>query len=287
MRVRQIAVVATALISLFITFAPNGNASGVPSNKAPHRIISLSPSATEDLFAIGAGKQVIAVDSYSNFPANAPTSKLDAFTPNVEAIAKYKPDLVVLQSSATKAASVKASLEKLKIKVFYEVTPTNLEGAYAEITALGSVTGNTYGASQTIKKMKADISKAITAGKLTSSLPIFHEVDNTLYSATSKTFIGRVYADFNTFNIADAADTADSYGYPQLTNEYILKANPAVIFLGDGESAKTVSARAGWNAVDAVAKNHIAVLPADIPSRWGPRLVNFYQFVSNTLVALK
>jgi len=255
--------------------------------KFPSRIISLSPSATEDLFAIGAGREVVAVDSLSNYPANAPMTKLDAFTPNVEAIAKYKPDLVILQSSATKAQSVKSALESLKIKVYFEVTPSDVNGAYSEITALGQVTGKAAQATKLIASMKSAIKAAIEKGHRSVPLPIFHEVDNTLYSATSKTFIGRVYADFNTINIADAADTADSYGYPQLTNEYLLKANPSVIFLSDGEKVANVAARAGWSSIDAVAKNHVVVLPDDIPSRWGPRLVNFYQFVSTALQAIK
>jgi len=253
----------------------------------PQRIISLSPSGTEDLFAIGAGKQVVAVDSLSNFPKSAPLSKLDAFSPNVEAIAKYKPDLVILQSSATKASAVKAALEKLRIKVFFEVTPTDVNGAYAEISALGTATGKSAEATALITSMKAAIAKAISTGKRKSPTPIFHEVDSTLYSATSKTFIGHVYSDFNTTNIADAADTADSYGYPQLTNEYILKANPAVIFVGDGESVKKISSRPGWKSIKAVSKKQIITLPDDIPSRWGPRLVDFYQFVSRTLAAIK
>ena len=274
-----IAVIGIALMTL----TPSVHA----SPKYPSRIISLSPSATEDLFAIGAGRSVIAVDSLSNFPVNAPTSKLDAFSPNVEAIAKYKPDLVILQSSATKATSVKAALEKLKIQVFFEVTPADLNGAYTEISALGTSTGHMQEAKTVIARMKKGIAKAIATGRRKSALPIFHEVDNTLYSATSKTFIGRVYADFNTLNIADAADTADSYGYPQLTNEYILKANPSVIFLADSEPIANISTRAGWSSIEAVAKNQIIELPNDIPSRWGPRLLDFYQFVSHSLSSIK
>ena len=276
--------------SLFLIFSIIALACGHTSSamaSTPQRIISLSPSATEDLFAIGAGKQVIAVDSLSNYPKGAPLSKLDAFSPNVEAIAKYKPDLVILQSSATKASAVKAALEKLKVKVFFEVTPTDVNGAYAEINALGTITGKSAEATALISSMKAAIAKAISIGKRTSPTPIFHEVDSTLYSATSKTFIGHVYSDFNTTNIADAADTADSYGYPQLTNEYILKTNPAVIFVGDGESVNKISSRAGWKSVTAVSKKSIIALPDDIPSRWGPRLVDFYQFVSRALSAIK
>ena len=281
-RMKKCLVIAVGVVATITAVQPTSAAM-----KYPSRIISLSPSATEDLFAIGAGKQVVAVDSLSNYPPSAPISKLDAFTPNVEAIAKYKPDLVILQSSATKAQSVKSALESLKIKVYFEVTPTDLTGAYSEISALGEATGKAVQATKLITSMKAAIKTAIAKGRKSTPLPIFHEVDNTLYSATSKTFIGHVYADFNTSNIADAADTADSYGYPQLTNEYVLKANPSVIFLGDGEKAATVAARPGWSSIDAVAKKHIVVLPDDIPSRWGPRLVNFYQFVSTTLQAIK
>ncbi len=254
---------------------------------SPRRIISLSPSATEDLIAIGAGKQVVAVDSLSNYPANAPITKLDAFTPNVEAIAKYKPDLVVLQSSATKAVAVKAALEKMKIKVFFEITPSDISGAYTEIQALGTATGKGAQATKVITAMKSAIAKAIASGKRSNPTAIFHEVDSTLYSATSKTFIGHVYSDFNTLNIADAADTADSFGYPQLTNEYLLKANPRVIFIGDEQTSAQVASRAGWSRIEAVAKEQIFALPADIPSRWGPRLVDFYQFVAKCLTSIK
>jgi len=279
--------IVSTLTLILTTASVQLTQSATAAPHTPTRIVSLSPSATEDLFAIGAGKSVIAVDSLSNFPASAPISKLDAFSPNVEAIAQYKPDLVILQSSATKAKSVKSALEKLKIKVFFEVTPSDINGAYAELSALGAATGNAAKAGKVIAGMKSAIAKAIAQGRRKISLPIFHEVDNTLYSATSKTFIGRVYADFNTVNIADAADTADSYGYPQLTNEYILKTNPAVIFLGDAEPIANVTGRAGWNAIDAVANNRIIELPTDIPSRWGPRLVDFYQFVAKSLSTIK
>lgn len=279
-------VIPSIVLTLFV-IPISGVSNTFAANQIPKRIISLSPSATEDLFAIGAGKQVIAVDSLSNYPTRAPISDLDAFSPNVEAIASHKPDLVILQSSATKAQSVKQALEKLHIPVYFEVTPDTIDGAYAEIIALGNATGHSAQSNRLVISMKASIAKAIAAGRRSLPLNIFHEVDNTLYSATSKTFIGRVYSDFNTINIADAADTADSYGYPQLTNEYVIKANPAVIFLSDGEKVKNVASRAGWNTVTAVANRHIVVLPDDIPSRWGPRLVNFYQFVSTHLKAIK
>lgn len=256
------------------------------ANPIPKRIISLSPSATETLFAIGAGKQVIAVDDLSNYPSNAPITKLSAFSPNVEALLNYKPDLIILNADATKALEVKAALEKLKIAVFLEKAPDNLKQAYAEVTALGRVTGNLSGAQSTISAMKSRITTAIKSAKKSKPITFFHELDNTLYSATSDTFIGKVYKDFNLKNIADPAASADSAGYPQLQSEYLIKANPRIIFLADaqyGESITTLATRPGWNGIAAVKNKDVVALPEDIPSRWGPRLADFYEFIAKSI----
>jgi iron complex transport system substrate-binding protein len=258
--------------------------------KKPTRIISLSPSATESLFEIGAGKQVLAVDSLSNFPKSAPITELSAFEPNVEAIAALKPDLVVLSVDAMKSMVVKEALEKLKISVLMEKAPETLAQAYKEIEVLGAVTDRSAEAKKVTFKMAALINSIINRTKRTVKITFFHELDNTLYSVTSDTFIGRVYKDFGLVNIADKAAGADSYGYPQLSAEYLLKTDPDVIFLADaeyGESAATVKARAGWSGITAVAKKNVFALPNDIPSRWGPRLVDFYRYVAASLAKVK
>ena len=258
--------------------------------KKPTRIISLSPSATESLFEIGAGKQVLAVDSLSNFPKSAPITQLSAFEPNVEAIAALKPDLVVLSVDAMKSMVVKEALEKLKISVLMEKAPETLAQAYKEIEVLGAVTDRSAEAKKVTFKMAALIKSIINRTKKTVKITFFHELDNTLYSVTSDTFIGRVYKDFGLVNIADKAAGADSYGYPQLSAEYLLKTDPDVIFLADaeyGESAATVKARAGWSVITAVAKKNVFALPNDIPSRWGPRLVDFYRYVAASLAKVK
>ena len=258
--------------------------------KKPTRIISLSPSATESLFEIGAGKQVLAVDSLSNYPKSAPITELSAFEPNVEAIAALKPDLVVLSVDAMKSMVVKEALEKLKISVLMEKAPETLAQAYQEIEVLGAVTDRSAEAKKVTFKMAALIKSIINRTKKTVKITFFHELDNTLYSVTSDTFIGRVYKDFGLVNIADKAAGADSYGYPQLSAEYLLKTDPDVIFLADaeyGESAATVKARAGWSGITAVAKRNVFALPNDIPSRWGPRLVDFYRYVAASLAKVK
>ena len=258
--------------------------------KKPTRIISLSPSATESLFEIGAGKQVLAVDSLSNFPKTAPITELSVFEPNVEAIAALKPDLVVLSVDAMKSLVVKEALEKLKISVLMEQAPENLSQAYKEIEVLGAVTDHTSEAKKVTFKMASLIKSILTRAKVSGKVTFFHELDNTLYSVTSDTFIGKVYKDFGLINIADKAAGADSYGYPQLSAEYLLKTDPDIIYLADaeyGESASTVKARAGWSGITAVTKKNVFALPNDIPSRWGPRLVDFYRYVASSLTKVK
>jgi len=279
-------ILVTTLMFSFVAI----NTTQAATTIIPKRIISLSPSATETLFAIGAGIQVIAVDDLSNYPSKAPISKLSAFSPNVEALLNYKPDLIILNADATKAVEVKAALEKLKITVFLERAPLDLSQAYLEITALGRATGKITGAQNVVSEMKAKISAAVKKGRVSKKVTFFHELDNTLYSATSDSFIGKVYRDFNLTNVADPAATADSAGYPQLQSEYVIKANPKIIFLSDaqyGESISTLSKRAGWNGIAAIKSKNVVALPEDIPSRWGPRLVDFYEFISTSLANVK
>lgn len=255
----------------------------------PKRIISLSPTATENLFAMGAGSQVIAVDDLSNFPTSAPKTKLSAFTPNVEALAARKPDLIILSVDSTNSMAVRKSLNLLNIPVLMEKAPDQLSDAYNEILAIGAATNHLAKAKALVASMKISINKIVTTSKRKVSLTFFHELDSTLYSATSKTFIGHVYADFNLLNIADKAAGADASGYPQLSQEYLITANPQLIFLGDaqyGESARTLAARPGWSAIDAVKNGHVVELPSDIPSRWGPRLVQFYQFIADSITKI-
>ncbi len=252
----------------------------------PVRIISLSPSATEILFALNADNQVLAVDDNSNYPARVPKSDLSSFTPNVEAIAALDPDLVVLQINATNAKTVRDALTKIEIPVFVEPAAKNVNDTYKEIRLIGKVIDKEKAAKKLISEMKSRIKKALVTNKSKSKLKFFHELDNTLYTATSKTFIGSVYKDFGLINIADAASGADASGYPQLSAEYLIKSNPDLIFLADaqyGESIDSLKARPGWSVISAVKNNRVIALPADIPSRWGPRIVDFYELVGKSI----
>ena len=269
------------------TKVTSANEVAVP--KQLSRIVSLSPTATESLFAIGAGRQVIAVDSLSTYPPVAPVKNLSAFNLNIEAVAKYKPDLVVLSFDTTSAKNALDGFKKLNIPVLLQPAAKDLAEVYAQIEELGAVTGHKDGASKVIKKMRADIAAALKSANPGKGIKIFHEVDSTLYSATSDTFIGSVYKDFGLTNIADAAATADAKGYPQLTSEYVVKANPMVVFLADtsdGTSADTVAIRPGWDEVQAVRMRSVVALDSDIASRWGPRVVELYKAVAKAIPAL-
>jgi iron complex transport system substrate-binding protein len=158
----------------------------------PHRIVSLSPTATETLFAIGADAQVIAVDNQSDYPKAALTKKtsLSGFTPNAEAIAGYKPDLVVLSFDSK---GVVGALRNLGIRVLLLEPATGLADAYAQIAQLGQVTGHSKEASTLVRRMKAKIAELVAKVRGARGLSVYHELGPQLYSATSSTFIGKIY----------------------------------------------------------------------------------------------
>jgi iron complex transport system substrate-binding protein len=257
--------------------AANGD---IAIKKRPVRVVSLSPSATEDLFAVGAGSQVIAVDDQSDYPKQAPRTNLSGFQPNVEAIASYNPDLVVISNDGGLAAS----LGKLGITVLLEPAPDTIAQAYDEIRQIGQATGHAQAATTVVGGMQKKLTALIrSVPKKARHLTVFHELSPDYYSATSSTFIGRIYRLFGFKNIADAADSSHS-GYPQLSPEYIIAANPDIVILADsvccGQTAATVAKRPGWQLVSAVRHHRVVTVDDSIASRWGPRIVNFAQVVA-------
>lgn len=251
----------------------------------PSRIVSLSPTATEDLFAIGAGSQVVAVDSDSNYPLSAPHTTLSAYQPNVEALVHYRPDLVVVSGDE---GGLVQSLGVLHIPVLVESAPSTVAGAYMQMIRLGQATGDRSRAEALVASIRAKLAKAVAgAPALSKHRSYYVEFDPTYYSATSKTFIGSIFALFHLKNIADKAAGAAS-GYPQLSSEYIVNANPNLVFLADticcGQSLRTVSARSGWSTMNAVRHGDVIALNDDIASRWGPRIVVLADDIENALV---
>lgn len=262
----------------FSVETPNGT---VTLAGKPTKIISLAPTHTEILFAIGAGAQVVAVDEQSNYPADAAAVKSDlsGFTPNVEAIAGYAPDLVVISDDS---AGIAAQLEALDIPVWVGPAAVSLDDVYAEIEQLGVLTGHIADAAEVVGNMQSEIATIIADLPDTEeAITYYHELDNTYFSVTSNTFIGEIYALAGLVDIADGVEADNDY--PQLNSEFIISADPQLIFLADtkccGETPETVAARDGWGDIAAVKNGGVIAMDDDISSRWGPRIVSYLRAV--------
>ncbi|MFI6511518.1 ABC transporter substrate-binding protein [Streptosporangium sp. NPDC050855] len=251
--------------------------------RRPERIVSLSPTATEGLFAIGAGPQVIAVDDQSNHPADAPKSDLSSFKPNVEAIVAKKPDLVVISNDTD---SLVAALGKVGVPVLLEPAATELDEAYDQITDLGAATGNVDRAAELVAGMRKQLDEIAAAAPKDTKLTYYHELDVTPYAATSSTFIGQIYGLFGLTNIADKAPEAAG-GYPKLSAEFVAQADPDLIFLADtkccGQSKDTLAKRPGWSKLSAIENDRVVPLDDDVASRWGPRVVDLARQVGDAV----
>jgi iron complex transport system substrate-binding protein len=250
-------------------------ANGVPLPATATRIISLTDASTEDLFAIGAGKQVVAADEYSTYPPDAPRTKLSAFSPNVEAIARYRPDLVVTSQNVD---HIESQLAALRIPLLYEAAPANLDGAFAQIEQLGQASGHAVQAAALVAELRRKVSVIVASVKKQDPpLTVYHELDQTYYSASSRSFIGQLYSLLGLKNIADAA--AKGSVYPQLSAEYIIASRPDLIVLADtvccGQTPRTVAARPGWDKITAVKNHDVLAVDDTVASEWGPRIVDF------------
>ncbi len=259
---------------------------GVVIPARPAAIVSLSPTATEMLFAVGAGSQVIAVDAFSNYPDGAPVTDLSGFRPNLEAIAAYAPDLVVLAGNPDEIVS---GLEALGIPVLVHEPAIDLGDAYQQMLRIGEATGHTDGAESLVASIQEEIAELVDLyADPDLGLTFYHEISDTFFSATSGTFMGAVYSLFGLENIADAA-TADEL-YPQLSAEYILESDPDIIFYGCaiwcGTTAESIAERPGWSELQSVISGRLFEVDDDLSSRWGPRLIEFARLIGQTLQTL-
>jgi len=279
---------ASAAAPVFPVTVKAGNGA-VTITSRPTRIVSLDPTATEDLYAVGAGPQVVAVDQDSDYPAGIPKTSLSGLTPNIEAIAKYNPSLVVASQNSNGLVS---GMTKLGIPVLIEPAAASLNGAYAQIDQIGQATGHAAQAEVVVTGMQQQIaSDVLKAGTAHRGETYYWELSaNPYYSATSTTFIGQIVGLFGLKNIADAASKPADGGYPELSEEYIVTAKPQLILLADnqaadgGQSPVVVEKRPGWSAIPAVKDHEVIGLNDDIASRWGPRLP---QLVAQIAAALE
>lgn len=242
---------------------------------AAQRIVSLSPTATEMLYAIGAGKQVIAVDDDSDWPkGQLPKRRFNAFSPNVEQLVALRPDLVVVSYNPD---NLEAHLRAAGIAVLEQDAPPNLRGTLLQLTWLGDATGH-YGRSLRLAaSIRRDVQKdAAEVPAHHRSVRVYFELDPQLYSLTSHTYAGQLLKLLGVINIADPAGNSLNGGYPKLSSEYLVKADPQLIFLADTicchQSLKTLERRPGFAGISAVRHHWVIGLNDDVASRWGPRV---------------
>ncbi len=277
---------SSTLTTVVASTAPDGTLA--EAEAAVQRVVSLSPTHTEMMFAIGAGDQLVAVDQFSDYPieAQALPNDLSAFDNNVEAIAAYEPDLVLIGGDFN---GLGPQLDELGIAWWDGPATTTVDETYRQIEELGAATGRQPEAEALVASMQADIEEIVAATPVPAEpLTLFHELDDTLFTLDSTTLFGELYGLLGLRNIADTAE-GDSGGYPQLSAEFVVSADPDLIFLADtkccGQSLDTVAARDGWADMTAVQSGNVIELDDDVASRWGPRIVDFLRAVSDAVVA--
>jgi iron complex transport system substrate-binding protein len=247
----------------------------------PEAIVSLSPTATEILFAIGAGDRVVAVDIFSNYPPEAPPGTLDGFSPDLEAILGTGPDLVVAQNLPDDIA---AGLADAGVDVIFQPTAATFDDTYDQVAELGQATGEIDGAAAVNADIRSGIEEIVTSLPETGTpIRVFHEIDDSFYTATSNSFIGQVYAEMGFENVADALD--DGTGFPLVDGESIIAADPSLIVFTDQApyTADDIAARPGWDGITAVIEGNVVQVDADVSSRWGPRIVEFMETLAAAL----
>ena len=288
---RRLAIAAVASLAFLAACGGSNAGSDTTAPADTLRIVSLSPTATEMLYAIGAGDQVVAVDSLSTHPEEvAPkVTKISAYEPSAEAILEYEPDVVLISNDM---GGIKAQLEGVssrKITVWTGPAAASLDDVYGQIVALGDLTGKRAEADALVASMKGRITAAVdyvaSQSSSTTDSRYFYELDDTYYTVTSNTFVGSLMKQFGLENIADGVEEGNDY--PQLSAESIIKAAPRFVFLADtkccGQNAETVAKRPGWDAIPAVADGSILELDDDIASRWGPRVADLVEQVAKFL----
>lgn len=263
-----------------VTVTPNQS---VVIEDQPERIVSLSPTSTEMLFAIGSGDQVIAADEYSTYPEEAPrVDGLSGYTPNVEAVLEYDPDLVVVTPTGE---GIIDGLTAAGVPTLMLDASEELEDTYEQIELLGEATGNRENATTLVDEIQTTIDVAIATvpqNVKDAGLTYYHELSSAYHSISDRTYLGQIYATFGLTSIAP--DTDD---YPQLTSEAVVAANPDFIFLAntnaEGMDPETVASRPGWETIDAVRNDRVINLDDDLASRWGPRVGELVEEIARYL----
>jgi iron complex transport system substrate-binding protein len=236
------------------------------------------------LYALEVDDRIVATDLTSNYPPAArDTVKLDSFSFNVEEVTALDPDLVIV---AFDFQGETAALAALDIPFLLLGPPPTIEHAFSQLLNVGVAVGRPTEAGTLTETLVAELGRIIGSSAPLRGVTIFHEVDETLYSASSESFIGDLYTRLGLVNIADRAEVGGPF--PQLSAEFIVDQDPEFIFLADanfGVTPQAVAARPGWDTIRAVAAGNIVELDGDIAGRWGPRTVDLLQAIFEAVEA--
>ena len=265
--------------SLPMTVPSQGGQVGAPAR--PTRILSLSASATQMLYVIGAGKQVVGVDRYSTWPPGAPRTKFTGGETDAEGYLRLHPDLVVM---AYASGTVLKQLQLLHVPTLVLPPAADLAQIYQQMDELGAATGHAASARQAVATLRSyvagEVRYAAGAGRGRS---YFLELSPSYYTATSHTFVGAEMAAFGLRDVADPAGHGNAY--PQVSAEFLLGANPTYVLLADSVCCAVTPAsfahRPGFAALTAVRDHRVTGVNDSLASQWGPHTVE--QFT--TLVA--
>lgn len=257
----------------------------LPDPATVGRIVSMSPTHTETLFALGLGDFVVAVDSESNFPAEADSVRRDdlsAASADLSTLLSLDPDVVIVGDDPT---GLVGRLNAAGVPSYSGAPPASLADVYTQIVDIASIVGRPDAGEELVASMQADIA-AIVGAVPPGQRTYFHEIDPSLVTITPGSFLDSVYAQLGLVSIVGVADPS---GVAQLSSEQVVAANPAVILLADAECCDVtidrIASRPGWAAISAVSDGAVVALPDDLTMRWGPRVVEFVRTVAGAVAA--
>jgi iron complex transport system substrate-binding protein len=284
-RLATVLVIASAILPVG-TARPTAaaTAANVTAPAKPTRILSLSASATQMLYEIGAGKQVVGVDKYSTWPPGTPRTKFTGYETSAEDYLYLHPDLVIFAFSE---GTLIKQLKVLGVPTLLLPPATSFAGVYAQIDELGQVTGHVAAARGLVGSVRAFLASAKKrAAGAGQGRTYYVELSPDYYTATSATFIGSEFSLFGMRNIANAA--AHGSAYPQISAEYVLKADPDYVILADTvcchATPASFSKRPAFSLLKAVKAHHVYGVNDSVASEWGPHTIEeFVGFLARVL----
>jgi iron complex transport system substrate-binding protein len=273
----------TAPAPAFPVTVTDDDGQAVTIEREPQRLITLAPSNTEIVYALGIGDRLVAVSDYSDYPPEAATRpKVGYIRVDIERVIGYNPDLVL--ATGAQRQQVTPQLRQRGLKVI-TLDPKNLENVFDNILLVGRATGQTAAAEKLVADLKARVKQIESGVRQAGTRPrVFFELDKSLFTVGPGSFIHDLIVRAGGENIAGDADRP----YPQLSLEVLLQRDPEVIIITDigqygGETPESVRARPGWQSVSAVRNNRVVPINPDLVNRPGPRIVDGFEAIARAL----